>query len=462
MLIRSYQEAIIQEARGNFRAGVRSQLIVSPTGSGKTIMFSFMAQAAADRGKRVGILCHRVELLGQICASLDKFGVTHGVIAQGYVMDRTLPVQVASVFTLARRLDQYQQFDLLIIDEAHHAIPGSTWDAVIAANPDALLLGVTATPERLSGDGLGLTFKAMVLGPSTASLIQQGWLSPYRLFAPASISTDGVHTSRGDFVRAELAAAADKPAITGDAVAHYSRLARGKRALAFCVGVAHAAHVAEQFRGAGIGAAHIDGGMDRVARATVIRDFTEGRVPVLTSADLVSEGFDVGAIECAILLRPTKSLALYLQQVGRALRIWPGKTEAILLDHAGNAGRHGLPDDEREWSLEGRAGRKAKGEKDDAVAIKTCGQCFATVHAMRTACPHCNWVFPVQARQVEEVAGDLVEVDPEVARRQARIEQGTAKTWGELVEYGRKRGMRHPEIWARHVLRARGQKGRAA
>lgn len=455
--LRDYQAEMIAEVRENFRRGLNSQLIVSPTGSGKTIAFSYMAQSASRKGKRVGILCHRVELLAQICAALERFEVDHAVVAPGHLVNRKSLVQVASVFALARRLNVYPQFDLLIIDEAHHAIPGSTWGAVIAANPQAKLLGVTATPERLSGHGLGDFFKTMVLGPSTASLIERGWLSPYRLYAPATCSMDGVHSRMGDFVKAEMEAVVDKPSITGDAVTHYLKLLPNQRALAFCVSIKHATHVAEQFRQAGVVSSHIDGEMDRVERAQKIRDFTAGRIHVLTSCDLISEGFDCPEIDAAILLRPTQSLALYLQQVGRSLRIAPGKRVATLLDHCNNVGRHGLPDDEREWTLEGRATRR-KSQSDDAVAIKTCGTCFATVHASKPICPHCGTPFPVKAREVEHVEGDLVEVDPIQARIEKFRAQSAARDEQQLIELGRKRNMKRPELWARHVLRARAEK----
>lgn len=460
--LRDYQADIAAKARAQYAAGMRAPLVVSPTGSGKTILFSYMTARAAEREKRVGVLCHRVELLEQISGALRRFEVPHGIVAPGYVKDRGPLVQVASVFTLANRIADYRPFDLLIIDEAHHAIPGSTWGKVIEANPDALLLGVTATPERLGGQGLGETFDTMVMGPSTRSLIEQGWLAPYRLFAPPVAALDGVHTRSGDYVRGELAAAVDKPKITGDAVDHYTRLARGKRAIVFCVSVAHAVHVAEQFRAAGVQAQSIDGGMERCDRARLTGDFANGRLQVITSCDLLGEGYDVAGIECAILLRPTQSLALHLQQVGRALRICDGKSEAILLDHAGNTARHGLPDDEREWSLEGRPRGKRGAKKDDAIAIKTCGKCFCTVRAMLPICPHCGTPFPVQAREVAEVDGDLVEVDPEVARRQRRIAQASCLTLEELIEHGRARKMANPRGWAMHVLRNRGQKTRRA
>lgn len=452
-LLRPYQSTLIERARANFIAGRTSQLLVLPTGGGKTVCFSYMAGRAVEKGLRVWILAHRVELLDQISATLRAFGVAHGVIAPGYPVDRRPLVQVASVFTLARRLERYDPPDLIIVDEAHHAIKSSTWGRVISAFPAAKLLGVTATPIRLSGEGLDDLFQCMVQGPTMRDLIELGALSPYRLFAPAGVDLSGVRSKMGDFVRGDLVAAVDKPSITGDAVEHYQRLAPGRRAVAFCVSVEHAVHVAQQFCAAGVPAQAIDGGMDRTLRASVLSEFSAGRVQVVTSCDLISEGFDVPAIEAAILLRPTQSLGLYLQQVGRALRTFPGKQEAIILDHAGNVQRHGLPDEERVWSLDGSLRRKGGGQRSE-VPVKTCRDCFATVHAAATHCA-CGYEFPVQKREVEHRDGSLQEIDPREAVRARRQEQGRAQTEADLVAVGRARGMKRPELWARHVMRAR-------
>ena len=450
--LRDYQGTLVERTRANFIVGKRSQLLVLPTGGGKTVCFSYMSGAARSKGLTVWILAHRVELLEQISKTLRDFGIAHGMIAPGYIGDRRQQVQVASVFTLARRLDRYEPPDLIIVDEAHHAIGKSTWGTVIKAFPKAKLLGVTATPIRLSGEGLGDLFECMVQGPTVADLIQRKALSPYRLFAPAGVDLSGVHSKMGDFVRGELAQAMNKPSITGDAVSHYQKLARGKRAVAFCVSVEHAEHVAAQFREAGIPAASIDGGMDKVLRQQVLKSFTAGDLRVLTSCDLISEGFDVPAIEVAILLRPTQSLGLYLQQVGRALRTSPGKAEAIILDHAGNVNRHGLPDDDRVWTLEGKLKKRAS--KPSEVPVKTCPKCFATVASAATHCL-CGHEFEVKAREIEHVDGSLEEVDVAAARKAARVEQGKAQTKEDLIAIGRQRGMRRPELWAVHVLRAR-------
>lgn len=413
------QDDLADAIRGSM-AKFNRTLAVAPTGFGKTILFSYITSRARERGKRIGIFAHRAELTAQISEALRRFRVPHGIIGPGgRAPDLRHTVFVISAQTYARRVAQMPEFDLGIVDEAHHATSGSTWGQCIARSPNAKWLGVTATPERLDGRGLRETFENMVMGPSTADLISMGRLSRYRLFAPGGMDTSGVHTLGGDFNRGELADAADKPAITGNAIEHYRKYLDGAPTVAFCVGIAHAAHVAESFRDAGYTAASIDGKMHPDDRARIVRDFKSGAISVLTSSDLISEGFDLPGMMGAILLRPTKSLSLYLQQVGRALRTAPGKDAAVILDHAGNsdADRHGLPCQDREWSLDGRAGGKQKGE---VSTYRECGVCFARVPMTRSECPECKTSFPIRVREIEEVAGQLGEVDVDARREEAK------------------------------------------
>lgn len=468
--LRPYQEQCIAGLRGAFSAGYHSPLLVSPTGSGKTVMFSYLTGRLLAAGKRVALLCHREELVDQISRTLSDFDVRHGLITAGSLYDRRLMAHVASVFTLARRMDRVAVPDYVICDEAHHCIGASTWGKVVAAwrakNPALRLIGVTATPERLSGEGLGEVFDEMVLGPTTGELIELGSLAPYRLFAPhQAVDLSGVHMRGGDFARNELAGALDKPAIIGSAVGEYRAKMDGMPAVAFCVSIEHAQHTAEQFRAQGYRAMCLDGKMDKTLRRDVVRDFAAGRINVITSCDLISEGFDIPGIVGAILLRPTWSLALYLQQVGRALRTAPGKDAAIILDHVGNAARHGLPDDPRNWSLLGREERKKKkGEQE--VATRQCmpweqapgrmvGGCYAVSPAAASKCRECGAPFQVKSRVIEEVAGTLSEVEIAKMRRTAAREQAAAKTLEDLIEVGRARGFRSPEGWARHIVAAR-------
>lgn len=453
MILRDYQTAGVEALREAYATGARAPLYVAPTGSGKTVLFTEIAQNAVARGNTVWILVHRKELVRQTAAELTKLDLPHGLIVAGGYPSRA-PVQVASVQTVARRIGtkRLPPFPtLLIIDEAHHAAAGS-WGKVIAAASESRLLGVTATPLRLDGKGLSPMFDRLILGPTTAELIEQKWLANPVVYAPR-IAADltGLHTQMGDFKRGEVAERMDRPTITGDAITHYKRICDGVPAIAFCTSIAHATHVAETFRAAGYRAASIDGTMHDSRRARLISDLGNGQLQILTSCDLISEGIDIPIVTTAILLRPTQSLGLYRQQVGRVLRPAPGKERAIILDHVGNCLRHGLPDDEPEWSLAGRL-KKQQGAAEKGPPVRQCPACFAA-HRPAPVCPECGHVYDIVAREVEEVAGDLEQVDKAEFAKMRKAQLKRAKTINQLRAIEVERG--YNPGWADHVFASR-------
>ena len=456
--LRDYQKRDIKRLRVAIAGGYNRILYQLPTGAGKTVLMAWMAARTAERGKRTLFTVHRRELLIQASRTFEAMGIPHGLIAPGFTMSRDA-IQVASVQTLVRRFDRVIPPDLIIFDEAHHC-PSNTWLKVFERYSTAKAIGLTATPYRLDGRGLIDLFETMVRGPTVRELIDAGFLSEYAVYAPPiGIDLKGVRTRAGDFARDQLVDAVDKPTITGDAVRHYLKLAPGKRAIAFCVGIDHSRHVAEQFRSVGIRAEHVDGSKDSRRRARIMDRFAMGDIQVLTNCDLISEGFDVPAVEAAILLRPTQSLSLYLQQVGRALRPQPGK-KAIILDHVGNVLRHGLPDDDREWTLEGRDRRGGGKQTNEDIQVRQCPKCFAC-HAPAPTCPSCGYAYESQGREVEHVEGELEEVDLDALRRQRRREAGRARTLEDLQKIETARGYRPG--WAYHVWNARRRRhGRAA
>lgn len=451
--LRPYQESLIGQARDLIRAGETSILLQAPTGAGKTALCAHMLGTAAARGQQSWFVVHRRELIRQSSRTFRAVGIPHGVVASGFVGDALQPVQICSVQTLAQRHQRMRRPKLIVWDECHH-VAAASWAKIHEAYPDAIHIGLSATPERLDGTGLGKWFRNLVIGPSVSWLIESGFLARYRLFAPSRPDMHSVHTRMGDFVRSESAAVMDRPSITGDAVLHYKRLAAGKRAVVFCTSVQHSQHVVAMFRAAGVPAEHVDGETDPRERDAALGRFERGETLVLSNVELFGEGVDIPGIEVAILLRPTQSLSLYLQQVGRALRPAPGKAEAIILDHAGNALRHGLPDDERGWSLDGsKALRKAR-DPDD-VPVKQCPQCFSVVRVQVQRC-ECGHVWIAKGREVEQQAGELEEVDPVQLRRQRMTEQGSARSLEDLIKLGTARGYRNPRGWALHVYQARG------
>ena len=447
MQLRGYQQQAIDDLRNAYRCGHRAPLLCLPTGGGKTIIFSAIANSAAARGKQVLILVHRRELLHQASRKLSDIGLDHGLIAAGMAATDQ-PVLVASVQTLVRRLPTLDwQPSLIIIDEAHHTSAGS-WTTVLDKWPDAFRLGVTATPCRLDGRGLSSAFDQLVLGPTVADLTDWGFLSPARIYAPPVIADlSGLRRRAGDYAADQASTAMNRPTVTGDAIAHYQRLAPGLRAIAFCCSIDHASHVAASFNTAGIPAATLLG--NTPDRDAVVAAFDAGSVQVLVTVDVVSEGFDIPAASCAILLRPTQSLGLYLQQVGRVLRPAPGKDHALVLDHVGNVHRHGFPDDHREWSL--AEGAKRAGSAS-APSVRTCPECYA---AFKPApiCPCCGATcVPIKSRVIREMAGELQELRRDAARATRRKQQA-ARTLPQLLALAKERG--YSPGWAYRIFHAR-------
>lgn len=456
--LRDYQETAVGEIRIEFRNGNSPVLFVLPTGGGKTYTFSYIAANAADKGRAVCIIVHRKELLLQASASLTNLGIDHGLISPDFTPKPRAMVQVASVDTLLQRLKrQSYKFGLLIFDEAHHVVEGNKWGRVYEQLGKPAMLGVTATPVRTDGKGLGEhaggVFKAMVLGPSVVELIRRGMLIDPKVYAsPVVPELEGLKVNRdGDYNLQDLAAVVDKPRITGSAVEHYGKICPGRRAIVFCSSIEHAKHVAEQFNAAGyrfdllVGAPH----MSDAERTSVNKRLRRGEIHGACTVDLVSEGYDLPDLECCIMLRPTASEALFLQQVGRVMRPSQGKTECFLLDHVANVGalhngefkrKHGLPNEERDWTLDGR--KKKKRKKDDEpeepkIDIKQCPECFTT-HEASPACPNCGFEYPTKgARSLEQVDGHLQQITAEMQAKlaeQQRLRQLSAQAAAKSVE----------------------------
>jgi superfamily II DNA or RNA helicase len=446
--LRPYQADLVARLRASFALGRRAPLLQLATGAGKTPIFGEITKGAAAKGRKVLVIAHRRELVRQASDKLTWAGVPHGIIAAGLDLDHDRQVVVASIQTAVRRLDRLPKFDLLVIDEAHHS-RADTWANLFAHQRDARLLGVTATPARLDGKGLGVAaggyFDDLVIGPSTKDLIDAGWLSPARCFVPERIlDFSKVRTVGGDWDPDALVNIVDTSIITGDAVLHYRRRADHQPAIAFCIRVDHAEHVAAAFRGAGYRSACVHGGTPKDRRDDLILGLGTGAVEVLTSCDLISEGLDVPSVGCVILLRPTQSLVLHRQQIGRGMRPGDGKTLTVN-DHVGNIVRHGPPEVEPRWTLNGIERRPPpdRGDEDDAGERNGRGRPVPTTNA----------------------AGELIELTAErrlAAMPYRRIVRGFMRgevSKDELRSYARARGYKPGWIWHLQQERA-GQRPR--
>jgi DNA repair protein RadD len=443
--LRPYQEKIIIELREALRQ-YSSVIVRAPTGTGKTALASKMLGNAVQKGKKAFFIVHRQELIEQSSKAFCKADVPHGFVCAGQPINPFVPMQICSIDTLKNRLDRLSPPDLIVFDEAHHC-KATGWQRVKEYYPNAKVVGLTATPCRLDGKGLIDIFQHIIHSPSVKWFIEQGYLSPYKVFAPHIPNLKGVHSRMGDYAKNELENLMDNSTIVGNAIQHYHDLAHNKRAIAFCVSIKHSEHVAAQFNEAGYKAIHIDGSIPRGQRKEAIDKFRAGEIQILTNVDIVGEGFDLPDIEASILLRPTQSLALYLQQVGRALRPTNTKNHALILDHAGNTLRHGLLDEEREWSLEDTKTIRRSENNKKKFPIRTCTKCFHT-HRPAPVCPSCGFVYESAGDIPTELLGNLVEIDPLTFIKQGQPNANRNKIIDSLIEMGKKRNMKDPIAWA--------------
>lgn len=454
LTLRPYQEDMLVRTRAALQRHKRV-LLQAPTGAGKTALTVYMMGRAAEQGKRSMFLVHQTELLSQTSRALWAQKLEHGMIAAGRSRSRQ-PAQVASVQTLVRRLDQYERPDLIIIDECHRSASAS-YQAILEHWPGVRVVGLTATPQRTDGKGLDDTYETIVLGPSIRELMDAGYLCDYEIFAPPNtIDLSSVKTRMGDYDKGELEATLDKPTITGDAVATYRKHASGKRCVVMCVSIKHAEHVRDSYLAAGVPAEMIEGSMTNKEREEVLNRMRTGQTLVIAQVQLLIEGVDIPSIEVVQWLRPTQSLIVWMQGNGRGLRPSPGKQSLLILDQVGNWSRHGLPDDDREWSLEGRKKGKRKSDDEPDVRVQQCQQCYHVFRPGVSECPSCG--APVERkepRKLEVVEGELQRIEADLLRRETRREQGQARGLQQLVELGINRGMKRPDAWAVNVFCSR-------
>lgn len=455
--LRYFQQSLKSEIMQAWKNGMRNVLAVLPTGGGKTVLFSDIM--AGNEGASVAI-AHRREIVSQISLALARNGVRHKVIGPHSVarictalhigelnrnyVDPTSRIAVAGVDTLIKMPTDdawFQRVNLVVQDEAHHLLLKNKWGKAQLMFPNAWGLGVTATPIRADGNGLGRhadgLMDGMVVGPTMRELINEGWLSEYRIFAPPSdLDLRDVPTAAsGDFSPAPLRAAVHKSHIVGDVVEHYKRIANGKLGVTFAVDVEAATEIAQAFKAAGVPTEVVTANTPDLLRAAILRRFRNREILQLVNVDLFGEGFDLPGIEVVSMARPTQSFALYAQQFGRALRPMEGKANAIIIDHVGNVHRHGLPDAVRDWSLDRRERRSSK-TTEIVVPTRTCSGCTAAYERIYRICPYCGYeIEPVSRSSIKEVEGDLTELDPEaLARLRGNIDPPVRIPYGATPE----------------------------
>lgn len=415
--LREYQKTLIENVRNEYRRGNKHVLVVSPCGSGKSVVIGEILRLMTIKNNKALFLVHRRELIEQI----KKY--TTGV-----------NVEIAMVQTKSRHLGD-EEYSIIVTDETHHSLANS-YRKIYEHYKDAYRLGFTATPIRLNGGGLGDVYDVIVSGPTARWLIDNNYLAPYKYYAPKLVDFSRFKIRNGEYTKKSVEEEVSS-ILFGDVITHWTKLANGKKTIIYCNSVNTSEKVADEFDRHGIRAASLDATSNDDYRRDIIDKFKSGEITVLCNVELFGEGFDVPDCECVVLLRPTKSLSLYIQQSMRAMRYKDGKT-AIIIDHVGNVIEHGLPDEEREWSL-----TPVKEDREKSESIKQCPKCFF-VYKTGRQCPNCGYIPEVGARQIEQVDVELEEI--------TSIEQ--ARSMKDLYQLAKNKG--YKKGWAYYQGISRG------
>ena len=442
IILRDYQQDLYSKTQNAFRSGKKRVLVTVGCGGGKSYIFAKMAEQAKGS---VLVLTHRQELKEQTGRLLADNGIN---------------ARVEMILTEANRLGQYEKPSLIITDEAHLSRSNS-WMKVLDYY-NTYTVGFTATPIRLDGKPLGDIYDELVTGVSVRWLIDNKCLAPYEYYAPTAVETDGLRVQMGDYVIKDLEQLMSDRAIYSDVLKSWEKLAQGQKTIAYCVSVKHAKETAEMFSKAGYPAVEIDGSTPPKIRSRIMQDFRDGKIMVLCNVGIISEGVSIDDVSCCLLLRPTESHALYWQQAMRCMRYQEGKT-ATIMDCVGNYTRNPLPDADVQWSLTESMRKKPKINPEGDFYIRTCEKCykvFKTAHV----CPYCGAEYPLTPREIKahkdiELARITAEeaARAELERKKARMEQGRAQSFEELLAIGRAKGYKNPAFWAQQVLRGRGR-----
>ncbi len=452
--LRDYQVNVIAAYDRAIAAGHKRILLVAPCGAGKTIVGAEIIRRARAQDQCTLVLAHRREIITQTHNKLFANGVRAGIIQAGIDPRPMERVQVASIGTLWSRAFRSEAMQrpiahLLVVDECHHAL-ARTYKKIIEEYPDAILLGLSATPCRGDGRGLGGIFETIIECPQVAELIYLGHLVKSRVYAPVDPDLRGVATHQGDYVEGQLADRMDRPRLVGDIVMHWHRHGEGRRTVVFAINVAHSIHLRDEFCRAGVRAEHIHGGTPKDERDAILARLESGETEVVCNCMVLTEGWDMPEASCCILARPTKKMGMYRQMIGRVLRPGPGKADAIILDHSGAVYRHGLPEDHIDWTLDPDKGATspahvARTEKKGRGLVE-CTQCSA-LRVGGLPCPACGFMPARPAQYMPIADGDLSLVTNGKAGASSYDPTERARWHGMLTTIGIARGYKMPG-WA--------------
>lgn len=442
-----YQKKLVNKARQSLANGKKSILLVSPAGSGKSVIIAEIVRLTTKNKKRVMFTVHRQELIKQIIQDFNQNDVDMNYVT------------IMTVGKIANRLTKLPKPDLIITDETHHS-KASTYRKIYEYFNNIPRLGFTATPWRMNGAGFDDIYDEMIEGLSVAELIEKGNLAPYKYYSVKLLDESKLaKSSTGDYTNKSIDNAIGKT-IFGDVVKTWQDKASGQQTIIYAHDIEYSKQVAEAFNTAGINARHCDSKTPQTERDKIMNDFKSGSLKVLSNVDLISEGFNVPDCSCVIMLRPTQSLVLFIQQSMRCMRFKPNKV-ATIIDHVGNYTRFGMPDTKNEWDIKGwkKAGKKKV--KSDAIGIWECLECHAVNETGKDRCEVCGWIKPKQDVQmdvdehveIEQVGGLNMTTDYTMIKY-AKMKPDQANSRHELAMIAKARG--YKPGWAYHQAKQRG------
>lgn len=442
MPLRPYQAELVDRVSQAWRKGKKSPCIVLPCGGGKSVIVAEIAKKTTLNRKNVLFLVHRKELCDQIFKTFVWWGVD---------MDYC---KIMMVQTACRRLEKLDIPSLIITDENHHS-KAESYIKIYNYFPESYRVGVTATPVRLDGSGLKDVNDELIVGVSAKWLIENSCLSPYDYYAPVTADMSEIKVRNGEFDAVSAESVMTERKVYGDVIKYYNKYADGLKTICYCTTIKHSRQMAEKFQKSGIRAVHIDGGTPKTERDRIIENFRTGAIDILCNVDLISEGFDVPDCNCVIMLRPTQSLTLYIQQSMRCMRYKKGK-RAVILDHVGNYSRFGMPDDDRQWTLEERKKAEkiiSEKQEEQEERLCTCKKCYTVFPASEESCPRCGTSIEKKIRK-EIRSDDKAEIQKITGFKVNFQTPDDCRNYSELLKYAENRG--YKKGWAYYQAKTRG------
>lgn len=430
-MLYNHQVEFLNNIKQSIKNGNKHIMCVASCGFGKSIIIKEICDSAVNKGNNYMILVHRIELVNQ----LNERGL-----------------KASMVQTISRHINEQPDYKIIIIDEAHLALSQS-YLKVINHYKNAIILYFTATPKRLDGLNFSTIADDIVIAKSAKWLIENNYLAPYDYYAPKIlVDCDKLTTTNGDYTQSDIIEQMDKPKIYGDIFNEWCKFAKDKKTIVYASSLSHSKKIVDYFNANGINSAHIDGNTPRAMRDKIINDFKCGNIKILSNYALIVEGFDVPDCECCIIARPTQSLVIHIQSTMRCMRYKPNK-RAIILDFVGNFERHGLPDDDREWSLESIKRPRSKND-EPKILTRTCPNCYKVYQAkLGLKCPYCNSIVSKTKKEIEyDKQQELIKVEA-INRKKKRMEVGRSQTRDDLERIARERGYKRSWVWVQCKLK---------